>query len=163
MINAFWRMNYCQNNLYVNSYAYTQSRNEYVKSISGKNHFMFGKNLSEEHKRKISESHFGLKHSEETKQKIRKNHADMSGENNPFYGKKHTEETRKKIRKALSGEKHPRAKKVLCIETNIVYLTIADAIKKTGIKHICDCCKGRLKQAGGYHWKYVDEVNDEEK
>ena len=36
--------------------------------------------------------------SEETKKKISENHADVSGENNPFYKKKHTDETIDKIK-----------------------------------------------------------------
>jgi len=43
------------------------------------------------------------KHSQETIQKIKENHADISGENNPFYGKRHSEETIKKIKETLNG------------------------------------------------------------
>ena len=35
---------------------------------------------------------------EEVRKKISENHADVSGENNPFYGKSHSEETKEKIR-----------------------------------------------------------------
>lgn len=40
------------------------------KKHQGENHPMYGKKLTEEHKNKISKSHFGQKHSEETKKKI---------------------------------------------------------------------------------------------
>lgn len=40
---------------------------------------MYGKNFSDEHRRKLSES--------------------LRGENNPFHGKKHSEETKQKMRK----------------------------------------------------------------
>lgn len=41
----------------------------------------------------------GRKFSEETKRKMSKNHANVSGENNPFYGKKHDDSTRKVLSK----------------------------------------------------------------
>lgn len=48
-------------------------------------------------------------------------------------------------------------KRVMCIETGEVF----DSIKEINVKYgyqttnICACCKGRLKSANGYHWKYV--------
>jgi len=67
--------------------------------------------LSEEHKKKISESLSGEKHpfygktfSKEYREKISKNHADVSGEKNPFFGKKHSEEARRKMSEAQSGK-----------------------------------------------------------
>ncbi len=47
-------------------------------------------------------------------------------------------------------------KKVRCIETNTVYASLADAKRMTGVNHIGSCCNGKLKTAGGYHWKFVD-------
>ena len=46
----------------------------------------------------------GIPLSDEQKQKISDNHADVSGENNPFYGKTHTPETIKRILKAREGK-----------------------------------------------------------
>lgn len=65
------------------------------------------------------------------------------GDKNPMYGKK-------------SGHRKP----VICIETQMVYESVLDAIKVTGISHIRDCCKEKLKTAGGYHWKYLENYND---
>jgi hypothetical protein len=49
-------------------------------------------------------------------------------------------------------------KKVICIETGITYNSIKEAGQKTKINNndICQCCKGRKKTAGNYHWKYKD-------
>ena len=45
-------------------------------------------------------------------------------------------------------------KSVICIETGIVYESVAEATRQTGITHITDVCKGKRKIAGGYHWQY---------
>ena len=56
-----------------------------------------------------------------------------------------------------------KKRKVVCIETGIVYNSIKEACQMAKISSIGACCKRKIKHAGGYHWKYVDEVNDEEK
>ena len=45
---------------------------------------------------------------------------------------------------------------VRCVETRQVFLGVKDAERKTGIghSHISNCCKGRAKTAGGFHWEY---------
>ena len=54
-------------------------------------------NLSEEHKKKLSEAHKGKKHSKETKKKISESHIGMKG-------KHHSEETKIKLSKAIKGK-----------------------------------------------------------
>ena len=50
--------------------------------------------------------------------------------------------------------------KILCIETGKIYNTIREAYKDIDIRvnssQISACCKGNIKTAYGYHWKYVD-------
>lgn len=48
---------------------------------------------------------------------------------------------------------------VICIETGKKYKTIAQAVKDTGISQssISNCCTGRYKTAGGYHWEYLNK------
>lgn len=78
-------------------------------------------------------------------------------------GKTFTLETRKKISKAHKGRKHSvhhndsLKKKVLCIETNIVYESILSAENNTSIykNNISLCCRGVRQTAGGFHWKYA--------
>ena len=55
-----------------------------------------------------------------------------------------------------AGEK--TSKKVLCVELKKVFNSFADAKSKTKISagNICSCCKGKLKTAGGYHWRYAE-------
>lgn len=46
-----------------------------------------------------------------------------------------------------------------CIELGIIYNSINDAMSETGANHISECCKGKQKTSGGYHWRYVDADN----
>ena len=50
-----------------------------------------------------------------------------------------------------------KQRKILCIETGIVYQSHKEAFEKTGIKHIIECCRGKASTAGGFHWCYEDE------
>ena len=36
--------------------------------------------------------------------------------------------------------------------------SMSEAGRQLGIAHICNCCKGRLKSAGGFVWKYKDRL-----
>ena len=124
--------------------------------------------VSEETKRKISnstkgEKHFmyGTHHSKETINKMSKS---MKGRKGYWKGKHRTEETKIKISNALKGKKAHNALKVLCVETGIIYDNMHIASEKTNtcISDICKCCKGKLKSAGKYngqklHWKYIKE------
>ena len=58
-------------------------------------------------------------------------------------------------RNKRAGEKHRR--QVICIETGELFESITDAERKTNSQHIGDCCKGKIKTSGGYHWMYYDE------
>ena len=51
-------------------------------------------------------------------------------------------------------------KKVLCVETNIIYASTLDAEYKTGISssHISEVANGIRKTAGGYLWKYIGGI-----
>lgn len=51
-----------------------------------------------------------------------------------------------------------QGKKVRCIETGIVYNTIAEAERATGIPHssIGLVCRGKHSQTHNTHWEYVD-------
>lgn len=48
-------------------------------------------------------------------------------------------------------------KMVLCVETGVVYHSVREAERQTGIKNsnICVCCRKTSKTTGGYHWRYV--------
>ena len=48
-------------------------------------------------------------------------------------------------------------KRVMCVETGEVFESIKEANVKYGFHaaNISSCCKGRLKSANGYHWRYA--------
>lgn len=51
---------------------------------------------------------------------------------------------------------------VRCIETGIVYRNTKDAFRKTGVNFDCirKNCRKEIRHAGGYHWEYL--INGEE-
>lgn len=96
---------------------------------------------------------------QETLEKMSQSH---KGEKNFFYGKHHTDECKRRmseLKKGLYvGDKHPRARKVLCVDTGEVFNTIKEAEQKYGIAHgkIILVCKQVRKKAGGFSWEYAD-------
>ena len=81
-----------------------------------------------------------------------------------------SEEHKKAISEALKSHKrtpeHNRnnqlaqhRKQVQCIETGVIYESLSDAERKTGIlgETISRNCRGKQKQASGFHWRFTDE------
>jgi group I intron endonuclease len=97
------------------------------EKCGGENNYWFGKHLSNEHKEKIS--------------------CTKKGCLNYNQGQHLADITKEKIRQKL-------LKRVICIETGIIYESITD----TGIRHVSEACRGKRKTAGGYHWQYVTYV-----
>ena len=57
------------------------------------------------------------------------------------------------------GTRNQRTRKrVLCVETDVIYESISDAARQTkiDISSISKCCRGKQKTAGGFHWQYID-------
>jgi group I intron endonuclease len=149
-----------------------ESKRKMSEAKTGKNNPMWGKKLTEETKRKLSKAQMGRKFSEETKRKMseakighkvseetkKKDSIAKLGNKNPRYGLHYSEKEKKKMSKVLLGEKSPRARSVICIETNKIYSFIKKAGKETGIcsSSISDCCRGKYKTAGGFHWSYLE-------
>jgi group I intron endonuclease len=79
-----------------------------------------GREFSDEHRKKIGEANSRRIISDETRQKMSENHANMSGENSPWYGRHHTEESKQKMRdnhRDMSGPNNPNYGKHLSQET----------------------------------------------
>lgn len=68
-----------------------------------------------------------------------------------------TQEYNTKYSRQLHPVKIKQDKPVICIETRIIYTSINQAEKQTGINNrsISKVCKGIRHTAGGYHWKFV--------
>ena len=118
-----------------------ESRNKISKAMIGNQHGK-GQKMSEEMKIKLSESH----KTDGFKRKLSEANT----------GKKHSIETKKKLSQSHKGL---GSKKVICVETGVIYDSILDAVKSTMKKknnHISECCSGKRKTAGGYHWKYAE-------
>ncbi len=127
-----------------------ESKQKLSNTISGENHPWFGRQHTEETKRKLSEI----------------NKSRMSNpENNPMYGKHHSEDTRKKMRdnhSNVSGENNPRALILVQLdkEDNVMnvwrYTKLAAKELKICYANILSCVNGKkYKSAGGYRWKYL--------
>ena len=102
----------------------------------------------------------------------------LRGERNGMFGKHHTKETKQKISKALTGRtlteerknqiktfmntKHPRAKKVRCIETGEIFSSARKAAEAYNTAHSCitRVCNGERKTTLGKHWEwYNNDIN----
>lgn len=55
------------------------------------------------------------------------------------------------------GPTHAQSKKIMCIETEVIYNSIGEASRETNITRtgIINHLKGLSKSSGGYHWKYI--------
>lgn len=134
-----------------------------------------GKKMSNELRQKLSKAHKGIKLSDEAKAKLSKNNArywlgkhrseetkrkiseNNKGKTGYWLGKHHSNETKEKISKAKMGTISTQRKKVICIETNIIYESLTKASEETNINssHISQCCNNKRKTTGGFHWKYA--------
>ena len=133
-----------------------------------------GVHLSDETKKKLSESHKGLRYNigvpftEERKRHLREHHADVRGEKNPNYGKKWTPEEiaiRQSHRVYKTGGENPTAKKIVQYldDGTIVKIwgSLSEASKVYCRTSLKDCLKGKYKHHKGYQWKYLEGEQNE--
>ena len=143
-----------------------------------------GKKLTEEHKKKISESEKGKIVSKETREKLRiantgKKHTEEAKRklSKIATGRKVSEETKKKKSMMNSGKGNPfygrkhtedakrkvsekNSKKVVCLETGEVFKSAVFASHCLGLNSsaVSGSINGKSKSAGGFHWKYLEET-----
>lgn len=48
---------------------------------------------------------------------------------------------------------------IICLETQKIYSSIAEAVRETGITSIPDCCNEKYYTAGKYHWMKLEKYN----
>lgn len=116
---------------------------------SGEQHPMYGKHHTEEARRKMSEF-------QKERYSDPSNH--WRGEDSPWWGKKHTEEYKRMMSERIKGEKHPLARKVMCVETGEIFSTAKEAADKYGAfpQNIIKVCRGKIHTSAGFHWQYAD-------
>lgn len=107
--------------------------------------------IPEQGRRNISEAHKGGTHTEEVRAKMSEA---RRGQNNNFYGRHHALDAIEANVRAHGG--HP----ILCVETGVVYVSLGEAERLTGINRyqISGCChnKPSCKTAGGFRWRFAD-------
>jgi len=57
------------------------------------------------------------------------------------------------------NKKDNHSKQVICIETKVIYNSIAEAQKITKINNISACCRNNYSHAGGFKWMYKEDYN----
>lgn len=68
-----------------------------------------------------------------------------------------TEEAKRKISVSKKGKPAHNRKKVLCVETGIIYDCVSYAQNVTGINNISIAARNQNRTAGKFHWRYVNE------
>lgn len=126
-----------------------------VRLVGEKNH-NFGKPMSEDVKRKISEARRGKGHpsTPETNKKI----------SEALKGIKRSEETRAKIRAAVLGKPNIKRRKIVLqytMDGEFVkeWCGVSEAEKQLGVCKVGDCALGKRRHAGGFVWKYKKDEN----
>lgn len=131
-------------------------------AMSGDNNHNYGRVFSEEHRRKLSESHtgnrnhnFGKKFSEEHRRKLSESmRGKQAGGKHKMYGQHHSENTKQKIRE--SQKRRP----VLQYSKDGIFIKRYDSLSEAArensrpITAICAVCAGRHTTTGGYMWRY---------
>jgi len=133
----------------------------------GENHVNYGKHLTEDVRKRISEAHKGKVVSEETKKKL----SDLNtGERHPLFGKKGSEHPAyghkwsEKTRENMSAVIQQHQTKVVQCDraTGMIlaeFASMKEAEKFTKVKYqsISRCCRGIRPSAGGFFWIYKEE------
>lgn len=115
-------------------------------------------------KAKASESRkLFYKNNQEVKQFLSDKAKGRVGNKNSFFGKKLPKEHIEKLTsariKAITGENNPSARKVRCIEKDIIFGTAKDAAVFCGLASsttILKASKGQRKTAGGFTWELLN-------
>ena len=120
----------------------TKTEHNKIHKTGNKN--WLGKHLSDDTKKKISESRIGKHLSDDTKKKMSESRI----------GKHLSDDTKKKISKSLSKPILQYTKDGEFIKE---WTSCIEASKVLGIHHgnITTCCKGKLKSAYGFVWTYA--------
>lgn len=150
-----------------------------TEAIEKRRQKMIGRNISEEHKQKVSEAskaHWQVVDRKEMGAKIS---AAKKGRPNGRLGCTFTDEHKRKISEATKGRIYgkeitdkiratklargnttKKARAVLCVENGVQYRCAKDAALALNLsdKHIQACCVGRRNKHGGFTFKYAESI-----
>lgn len=116
-------------------------------------------NVNHAWKTGLTHGTLGIKFSTERREKMSElNKGKFIGEKNPMFGKHHTVESKKLMsEKRKSRECEKQCKKVLCLESGVIYPSVKNAGESTGLNPggISSCLTGKQKTSGGFHWVYI--------
>ncbi len=157
-----------------------ETKRKLSEAAKGENNHWYGKHHSTEIKLKISNSHKDVTSKlkdvskpDIVKQKMSKSARNrfIISENHPMYKKYHSEKSKQKMSESHKGlkqsdehKKHNAAshkKPIFQYSKNGVFIKKHSCSKEAGetlsiaSTSITACCKGRLKSAGGYIWRYA--------
>lgn len=106
----------------------------------------YGRKVSDETRLKLSESHKGYIPSNESREKMRK----------IMIGRKFTAESMNKMKE--SWKKRKNIRKVICVETGVIYGSVREAEIITGCDNIHGICKGLRgrKSSKGFTFKFYN-------
>jgi hypothetical protein len=178
MVTAFYFMqhkgtNTCKHGCKLTSRQFQLLKENNSKQKLGVNNPMYGKNpcsfMTEEtiiaRNRKISESKLGSKNPMSNPDSIKKMKQSKLGKDSHASMTKEQKQLRNKrisiAKKGVSCKKN--FKKIICVETQEIFLSIQEAKNKYGIHNIGNCCQGKIKSAGKLngkrlHWKFYKET-----
>ena len=76
--------------------------------------------------------------------------------------KNNPNEVKKIVQKRSIAGAHSKGRPVICIETGIIYPSSNKAAQILGISpsKISECCRGKSKSYKNQHWKFVDEIEE---
>ena len=149
------------------TYTFTEEeKDKLYESRRGITGYWKGKHLSEETRKKLSESHMGKKMSEEARKRMSESRKGLipwnKGKTAWNTGKHgiYSEETRKRMSESHKGKPSNKRKKVSKYDLTGNYIqtynSITDAVKENPkCTSIIGVCKGKFKQSGGFIWKYA--------
>ena len=122
------------------------TRRKISEALKGEKHHYYGKHLSVEHRQKLGDSHRGKHYRPRSAE-----HCKRLSEAN--LGKRPDEVARAKMSAA-------KKKAVLCVETGVVYASVAEAANAVGVSssNISAACLGKVKRIKGLHFKHAEEV-----
>ena len=134
---------------------------EELKEMYKKGKLLKKKRVSDYTRKLMSDMRQGKKRSKESIEKQRK----AMLEHPSFKGRKHTKESlelmSKNRRGLLTGKNNGSARAVQNIDTGMIFDTMKDALiyyklQSKAFSNISSCCRGKLKTAYGFRWKYAD-------